>query len=135
MKQHSKNLSVLDNVASSYTPIVAALAERSSESRWRFADRKNNDGVQWIYEMGAREKVRVKMFEDDAITTKKFMDKLEHYSCVHLACHASQNTDDPLQSQFLFHTGSLYLASIVQKNLKNADLAFLSARQRSTGGE
>ncbi|KAF6745845.1 CHAT domain-containing protein, partial [Ephemerocybe angulata] len=54
-------------------------------------------------------------------------------SIVHLACHGSQHAEDPLKSRFLFHDGALELGSIVQRSLKNADLAFLSACQTSTG--
>ena len=60
---------------------------------------------------------------------------MEKFSSIHLACHASQDQKEPLKSQFLFHGGPLTLSKIMQKNLRNADLAFLSACQTSTGGE
>ncbi|TEB25862.1 hypothetical protein FA13DRAFT_1636925, partial [Coprinellus micaceus] len=60
---------------------------------------------------------------------------MEKFSSIHLACHASQNTANPLQSRFLFHDGHLTLYTIMQKNLKNADLVFLSACETSTGEE
>ncbi|RXW12169.1 hypothetical protein EST38_g13685 [Candolleomyces aberdarensis] len=60
---------------------------------------------------------------------------MERFSCIHLACHASQDQNDPLQSRFRFHTGSLKLSTIIKKNLKNADLAFLSSCETSTGEE
>jgi CHAT domain-containing protein len=62
-------------------------------------------------------------------------DLMEKFSSIHLACHASQNASNPLQSRFLFHDGHLTLNTIMQKNLKNADLAFLSACDTSTGEE
>jgi CHAT domain-containing protein len=60
---------------------------------------------------------------------------MDKFSSIHLACHASQDHREPLKSRFLFHDGSLTLSKIMQKNLKNADLAFLSACQTSTGEE
>ncbi|TEB21545.1 hypothetical protein FA13DRAFT_1741788 [Coprinellus micaceus] len=61
--------------------------------------------------------------------------RMEAFSSIHLACHASQNSTEFLQSRFLFHRGSLSLDSIMKQNLKNADLAFLSACQTSAGEE
>jgi CHAT domain-containing protein len=60
---------------------------------------------------------------------------MEKFSSIHLACHASQDQKEPLKSRFLFHNGPLTLSQIMQKNFKNADLAFLSACQTSTGEE
>ncbi|KAF6742537.1 CHAT domain-containing protein [Ephemerocybe angulata] len=60
---------------------------------------------------------------------------MEKFSSIHLACHASQDATNPLESRFLFHNGSLDLFTILQRNLKDADLAFLSACQTGTGSE
>jgi CHAT domain-containing protein len=69
------------------------------------------------------------------VTVEEALNHMENFSCIHLACHASQKAEEPLQSSFLFHSGSLDLATIIRKDLKNADLAFLSACQTSTGEE
>lgn len=58
---------------------------------------------------------------------------MEEHNWVHLACHASQNLTDPVQSGFYLHGGVLDLATITQKQLKHADFAFLSACQTATG--
>lgn len=73
--------------------------------------------------------------EGGDLTVDACLDHLEEFSSVHFACHGYQNPEDPLQSRFYFHTGTLTLAAILQKNLKNADVAFLSACQTSTGDE
>ncbi|KAF8595641.1 hypothetical protein BDV93DRAFT_456417, partial [Ceratobasidium sp. AG-I] len=52
---------------------------------------------------------------------------------VHLACHAMQNPMNGLESAFYLHDGTLKLAAITQKQLKRADIAFLSACQTATG--
>ncbi|KAF5309714.1 hypothetical protein D9611_014445 [Ephemerocybe angulata] len=49
--------------------------------------------------------------------------------------HGAENAAEPLKSCFLFHEGALELSTILQANLNNADLAFLSACQTSTGEE
>ncbi|KAG8705369.1 hypothetical protein FRC09_002994 [Ceratobasidium sp. 395] len=57
------------------------------------------------------------------------------HSWVHIACHGSQNSDDPMKSAFHLHDTDLDLATIAQCSLKNADFAFLSACQTATGHE
>ena len=58
---------------------------------------------------------------------------MEECSWIHLACHAMQDTINPLESAFYLHGGTLQLAAITQKQLKHAELAFLSACQTATG--
>lgn len=60
---------------------------------------------------------------------------LENHSWVHLACHASQDTREPLKSAFHLQDGPLELSTIMQKPLKHAQFAFLSACQTATGDE
>ncbi|KAG9127028.1 hypothetical protein FRC07_000955 [Ceratobasidium sp. 392] len=66
-------------------------------------------------------------------TSQAVLDAMERHSWVHLACHASQNPNQPTASAFHIHDGPLDLATITRKQLKNADLAFLSACQTATG--
>ena len=58
---------------------------------------------------------------------------VEEASWVHFACHANQDLGDPTKSAFHLHDGTLDLATIAQKQLKHAELAFLSACQTATG--
>jgi len=60
---------------------------------------------------------------------------LQSFSCIHLACHASQDMRNPLKSAFHLYDGPLELSTIMQKKLPHADLAFLSACQTSTGDQ
>jgi CHAT domain-containing protein len=78
---------------------------------------------------------RALKLKGDEVTSEECLDHLERFSSVHLACHGSQNTANPLLSKFFFHRGTLDLSAIMRKDLKNADLAFLSACQTSTGDE
>ncbi|KAG9086911.1 hypothetical protein FS749_003296 [Ceratobasidium sp. UAMH 11750] len=59
--------------------------------------------------------------------------EMENHSWVHFACHASQNTTDPMKSALHLHDKDLDLATIARTSLKNAQLAFLSACQTATG--
>ncbi|KAF6754615.1 CHAT domain-containing protein [Ephemerocybe angulata] len=73
--------------------------------------------------------------DDEEATVDAGLQGMEKYSCIHLACHASQDSEDPLRSGFFFLDGELQLSEIFRANLKSADLAFLSACQTSTGCE
>jgi CHAT domain-containing protein len=140
-------------VVSSYTPTITSLTARVKDNLATNADisglfvtcQPNPPGaspipgtiteVRAIYDQATKHGVRAQIVEGSALTVKEGLKYMEEFSSIHLACHASQNQKDPLQSRFLFHDGSLTLSDIMQKNLKNADLAFLSACQTSTGEE
>jgi CHAT domain-containing protein len=89
--------------------------------------------VRSIYDQVAKHGARVQKLEGDDLTVEEGLMYMENFSSIHLACHASQDQKEPLESRFLFHKGPLTLSKIIQKNLKNADLAYLSACQTSSG--
>ncbi|KAF6759104.1 CHAT domain-containing protein [Ephemerocybe angulata] len=145
--------SILDYVVSSYTPTVTMLTDRVRNSRPiemsvaglfmtsqpnahnMFSIPGTTTEVRSVFSKAQTNGARVRMADGDELTIDECLKQMEDFSCIHLACHASQNASDPFQSRFLFNNGYLDLATIIQKNLKNADLAFLSASQTSTGEE
>ena len=70
---------------------------------------------------------------DKSGTIKSVSDAMSSFSCIHLACHALQNTMSPLKTSIFLHDGPFELSEIMKKNLPNSDFAFLSACQTSTG--
>ncbi|KAF5340006.1 hypothetical protein D9611_012353 [Ephemerocybe angulata] len=144
---------VLDYAVSSYTPTIAALTDRVSSARpiqkmvsgLFMTCQPNAPGrshipgtmteVQSIYNLATENGLRAERFDESAITPTICLDSMERFSSIHLACHAYQDATTPLESRFLFHNGSLDLLAILQRNLKHADLAFLSACQTGTGSE
>jgi CHAT domain-containing protein len=68
-------------------------------------------------------------------TTTGVLAAMEEHEWVHLACHAHQNRNEPIESGFFLHDGTLSLASIAQKSFKHKGLAFLSACQTARGDE
>ncbi|KAF6756146.1 CHAT domain-containing protein [Ephemerocybe angulata] len=144
---------VLDYAVSSYTPTISALNSRiknnriiaKSSSGLFMTCQPNAPGgspiggttreVRAVYEMTTKKVPRVEKLEGSSVTVSDCLKHMETYSCIHFACHASQDAADPLKSRFLFHHGTLELATILKRDLKNADLAFLSACQTSTGEE
>ncbi|KAF5323854.1 hypothetical protein D9611_008438 [Ephemerocybe angulata] len=151
--QGSDSICTSDYVVSSYTPTVTAITDRvksrhsfdGKESGLFLTSQPNAPGaspipgttkeVQAIFNRAKESGVRVRKLEGDAMMVGECLERMQDFSSIHLACHGSQNAAEPLQSRFLFHQGSLELGTILQSNLKNADLAFLSACQTSTGQE
>ncbi|TEB25890.1 hypothetical protein FA13DRAFT_1796185 [Coprinellus micaceus] len=146
--------SILDYVIPSFTPTLSALTSRVKEGCGSVGQEKARllltcqpmapgassisgtvKEVRAIYDMAMSKGIRVTKLEGDALTAKQCIAHLEELSSIHLACHASQNTVEPLLSRFLFHDGQLNLKTIAQRRLTHADLAFLSACQTSTGEE
>jgi CHAT domain-containing protein len=149
----SDSESILDYAVSSYTPTITSLTDRAkhlsainSEDSGLFLTCQPNapnaqaipgtiQEVTSIYEQLIKHGARAQKVEGSNLTVEEGLEYMESFSSIHLACHASQDHREPLKSGFLFHDGPLTLSDIMQKNLKNADLAFLSACQTSTGEE
>ncbi|KAF6745227.1 CHAT domain-containing protein [Ephemerocybe angulata] len=147
----SETESVVDYVVSAYTPTATAIIDRVKNHR--SVDAKTSglfltsqpsvfgasaipgttSEVLSILKRAEENGVRALNLEGDELTVDACLERMQEFSSIHLACHGSQNASDPLKSRFLFHRGSLGLGRIVQSNLKNADLAFLSACETSTG--
>ncbi|KAF6764573.1 CHAT domain-containing protein, partial [Ephemerocybe angulata] len=145
--------SISDYVVSSYTPTVTALTDRvkndhsiDSRASGLFLTSQPNapsaspipgtaEEVQSIFQRAEGSGVRASKLEGDETSVAACLDQMKEFSCIHLACHGSQNAAEPLKSRFLFHQGDLELGTILRSNLKHADLAFLSACQTSTGQE
>ncbi|KAF8595178.1 hypothetical protein BDV93DRAFT_576264, partial [Ceratobasidium sp. AG-I] len=135
-----------DYVVSSYTPTLSALLSplpSAAFSGLLAVGQESTLGMPslpgTVAELAEiQEKARghkVTKIDGNLATPDAVLTGMETHSWVHIACHAKQNLANPMQSAFYLHGGMLDLASIVQKQLKNADLAFLSACQTATGDE
>ncbi|TEB35675.1 hypothetical protein FA13DRAFT_1788289 [Coprinellus micaceus] len=145
--------SVMDYAVSSYTPAASALTNRvrgnhlidEHISGLFLTSQPDAPGVPSIpgttkevtsiHEHAVAHDIRVLKLEGDAVTIEGCLGHMEQYSSIHLACHATQDHHDPLRSRFRFHKGNLKLSEVMQRSLKNADLAFLSACETGTGAE
>ncbi|PPR06193.1 hypothetical protein CVT26_005492 [Gymnopilus dilepis] len=81
----------------------------------------------------ARRRIKATLYSDEDATVEHVLESMESYACIHLACHASQNIQNPLESAIFLHNGKVEISEIMKKDLPNADLAFLSACQTSAG--
>ena len=80
-----------------------------------------------------RRDVRSTLYSDSDATVARILGSMDSFPCIHLACHASQNLENPLESAIYLHDGKLEISEIMKKDLPNASLAFLSACQTSAG--
>ncbi|KAF6741556.1 CHAT domain-containing protein [Ephemerocybe angulata] len=142
-----------DFAVSSYIPNISILTSRTTASHTSY---HNNVGIfmvsqpktpgqsplpgttqevkaiQPVFDM---HQLRNAWIEGEEATTKVAMENMAQYSCIHMACHAVQDDEEPLSSGFFLQDGRLKLSTIIKNNLKTADLAFLSACQTSKGDE
>jgi CHAT domain-containing protein len=58
---------------------------------------------------------------------------MQDANIIHLACHGIQNGNDALQSGFCLGDGRLTISKLMELNLDNAFLAFLSACETAKG--
>ena len=140
-----------DFAISSYIPNVRALTERVNGSQL-LKERKTSlfmisqpatpnqmhipgttREVLAIKHLLKNQDVQILCLEGKDATVNQGITNMETHSCIHFACHAQQNTQEPLKSKFLLHDGGLELSEIIKRNVKGADLAYLSACQTSTG--
>ena len=91
--------------------------------------------VSAIMQLLKNHNVQYLCLKGEVATVDQGMTYMETHSCIHFACHAHQNTQEPLKSSFMLHDGGLELSEIIKKKLEGADLAYLSACQTSTGDE
>ncbi|KAF8868109.1 CHAT domain-containing protein [Gymnopilus junonius] len=156
--QTSKQIgsSLSEYAVSSYTPTVTALTERIKATGSREDDVENGNKLLMISQPntpglppipGTRREVdaiqkRLKKdgvpftcLEESSATVKRVFSDLDVHHCVHLACHAIQDPEEPLRSGFHLYDGRMELSQILKKQLPKADFAFLSACQTSAGDE
>ena len=91
------------------------------------------DEVEKIKKQLEMQEIPLHMLDDKNATVSCVLEYMEKFSCIHLACHASQHAETPLKSSIHLHDGPLELSEIMKKNFHNSDFAFLSACQTSKG--
>ena len=91
--------------------------------------------VQKTCEQLEKQGIRSLLYMGSEATVDVVLDSLESCSWVHLACHASQEIENPLRSAIHLYDRPLTLSEIMKKKLPNAGLAFMSACQTSSGDE
>jgi CHAT domain-containing protein len=75
------------------------------------------------------------ILEDSAGTKSNVVKCMKDCSWLHLACHGIQAPEKPTESALLLEDGRLTLEEIIKLDLPQAEFAFLSACQTTTGDE
>lgn len=141
-----------DFAVSSYIPTLSVLNELHSRAPSNttnegvlLVSQPNTPGLQAIpfttaevqktREQLEKRGIRSLLYTGSEATVDVVLKSLESFSCVHLACHASQEIKNPLESAIHLYDRPLTLSEIMKKKLPNAGLAFMSACQTSSGDE
>ncbi|KAJ7266778.1 CHAT domain-containing protein [Mycena rebaudengoi] len=140
-----------DFLISSYTPSLTALiqgfhphSESQAELTILAVTQPSAKGQSYLpgtreeierIQQHARGKAHVQWLDEEMATIDKVQEGMMTSRWVHFACHGVQS-DSPTESALLLAGSSrLTLSNIIQLNLPNADLAFLSACQTATGSQ
>ncbi|KAJ7258706.1 TPR-like protein [Mycena rebaudengoi] len=141
-----------DFLISSYTPSLTALIEgfrphtESQEELQLLAVTQpsavgqsylpgTQEEIKFILQQVAGKKVQLQWLDEEMATIDEVQEGMTNSRWVHFACHGVQS-DSPTESALLLAGRSrLTLSNIIQLNLPNADLAFLSACQTATGSQ
>lgn len=145
--------SIFDYAISSYIPTISLLTERVKRSAQVIPE--GDTGICLVSQAaapglpfipGTRDEVArvaaifnhepditVLRLEDGEATKTAALSAVRSHGWIHLACHGSQNPKEPLKSSFALADGRLELSTIIKNNSKDAEFAFLSACQTSTG--
>ena len=138
---------VSDFAISSYIPKIETLIEKSKKKeaapRILLVSQAKAPGLPQILGADKETKMLLELVQgcglevlrlsgDDA-TVKRMEEEMPSYRWIHLACHATQEVLRPMKSAFHLLDGDLDLSEIIKLQIPNADFAFLSACQTSTG--
>ncbi|TFK24228.1 hypothetical protein FA15DRAFT_669775 [Coprinopsis marcescibilis] len=156
--QRDQSITVSDFAVSSYAPTVTSITDRvktrpssgtqssSCSGLFLASQPEGRDGpirlsripgakkeAETIGKLAKERGVEITSLEGASATIDKGLENMKIYSNIHLACHAIQ-AKDPLKSGFFLHDMQpLTLSTIIKLNLKNSDLAYLSACETGTG--
>ncbi|KAJ7214117.1 CHAT domain-containing protein [Mycena rebaudengoi] len=141
-----------DFLISSYTPSLTALiqgfrplSECQADLQFLAVTQPSANGqsylpgtqeeIKCIQQHVEGKKVQLQWLDEEMATIDKVQKGMINSRWVHFACHGVQS-DSPTESALLLAGSSrLTLSNIIQLNLPNADLAFLSACQTATGSQ
>jgi len=145
---------ISDFAISSYTPTVSSLLEKLKESvnvqqpassKLLIISQPNTPGrsaipattkeMNCIWDTTDASHSNTLCLEGEFASISRVKLEMESYGSIHLACHATQDIENPLKSGFYLHDGRLELSEIMKQKFVVRELAFLSAFQTSAGTE
>ncbi|KAI0030332.1 CHAT domain-containing protein [Vararia minispora EC-137] len=149
---HGSQPKAFDFVASSYTPSLSALIYASSKpsdsriigtpSLLCVAQEKTASAphlpplsgtIEEMRVLKSRFSDRITCLEGARATTAEVLKATRQHTWIHLACHGTQDEEDPTDSAFLLHDGRLTLSDLIHESAAGGELAFLSACETAMG--
>jgi CHAT domain-containing protein len=109
--------------------VVAAMKAQGLPMLWNI--KKEIDYVRAAAQV-AGISVNDRCVENEAIVAH-VAESLKSTHIMHIACHGTQNAEDPLSSGFCLVDGSLTVSRLMELNLEDAVFAFLSACETAKG--
>ncbi|PVF98136.1 hypothetical protein CPB86DRAFT_873630 [Serendipita vermifera] len=144
----SSNTQLSDYAISSYTPTLSALLDppdTTVRSSFRLLSviEPSAPGASYIPNTEEELERIIDRLQDRDLTVlagpeatkERVVQEMKSCHWIHLACHGVQNPIEPTKSALLIHDGHLTLEEIIKLDLPNAEFAFLSACQTTTGDE
>jgi len=141
----TKTESTMDYMTSSYTPTLTALLGRSKD----FIPSDESKMVVIVepkslpYSRGELVKIKEHIPSEilttlgdthsNPATISEVLRQLPTASIVHFACHGKQDARNPLNSALILEDGELSVMKIMQQEMRDPQLAFLSACETATG--
>ncbi|KAJ3510136.1 hypothetical protein NLJ89_g4847 [Agrocybe chaxingu] len=141
--------SVSDYAISSYVPNISTLINKdntteatprmlliSQSTAEHMAHIPGADSeTEIIFDLGRKHDLEAFRLSGEDATVNEVQERMPMYRWVHLACHATQYPLRPLKSAFHLLDGELDISEIIKLKIPDADFAFLSACQTSTGDQ
>jgi CHAT domain-containing protein len=146
-----QQVNLSDYAVSSYTPSLTTLlkARRNFSPVPRtilkalLVAEPNAPGLDFLSEVGSEVKIAHNLVctnggevindINSTSSVESTLRELPNAHIFHLACHGIQHPNDPLQSHFALHDGSLSISALTKLDLKNAVFALLSACETAQG--
>ncbi|THU88181.1 TPR-like protein [Dendrothele bispora CBS 962.96] len=72
---------------------------------------------------------------NELATVEAVLGEISKHEIIHLACHAIQDMENPLNSAFVLYDGRLDLNTLMRMSLQSAELAILLASEMATDNE
>ena len=116
-----------------YCPKILAVSQANPTSRGFSALPSSGEEVRRIGLRVTDSAAELFSVKDKAATVGRVIKGMTRCEWVHLACHGTQNLDNPTKSAFILADRDLELAEIIKHPLPHAEFAFLSACKTATG--
>jgi CHAT domain-containing protein len=109
---------------------AATYTQHSNMPPLQYAVSETRSIIEIVTKAGA-----VNSFDSDTATKAEVLAALQSSQVIHLACHGIQHEYEPHKSHFCLATGDLTVSELMEMDLKDPFLAYLSACETAKGDQ